>query len=79
MKRRVGSILRLLDVMARVPVISVGRASRETGIVPSSVSAALVKMAELGMVRELTGWKRNRLFCYGRYLDVLSEGTEPLA
>ncbi|NCA82295.1 MAG: Fic family protein [Opitutae bacterium] len=77
-KRRAGSILRLLDVMARVPIVSVARASRETGIVPSSVSAALKNMAELGMVRELTGWKRNRLFCYDRYLDVLSEGTEPL-
>lgn len=78
-KRRAGSILRLLDVLARVPVVSVARASQETGIVPSSVSAALMKMAELGMVRELTGRRRNRLFCYGRYLDVLSEGTEPLA
>jgi len=39
----------------------------------------LKAMAELGLVKELTGQKRNRLFCYDRYLKVLSEGTEPLA
>jgi len=28
--------------------------------------------------KEITGQKRNRLFCYDRYLKILSEGTEPL-
>ena len=27
---------------------------------------------------ELTGQKRNRLYSYPRYLDVLNEGTEPI-
>ena len=31
-----------------------------------------------GVAQELTGRKRNRLFGYGRYLAILSEGTEPL-
>lgn len=29
------------------------------------------------IARELTGKRRNRLFVYERYLDVLNEGTEP--
>jgi hypothetical protein len=28
------------------------------------------------MARELTGKRRNRLFVYDEYLNVLSEGTE---
>ena len=28
-----------------------------------------------GIVRELTGRKRNRLFSYDRYVSIISEGT----
>jgi len=34
-------------------------------------------LGTLRIARELTGKRRNRLFVYERYLDVLSEGTEP--
>jgi hypothetical protein len=33
-------------------------------------------LVELDIARELTGKRRNRLFVYQRYLDVLNEGTE---
>jgi hypothetical protein len=35
-------------------------------------------LVEMGLVRELTGKKRNRVFIYDEYLAVLSEGTEPI-
>lgn len=35
-------------------------------------------LVSLGLARELTGHRRNRVFAYDRYLAVLSEGTEPL-
>ena len=34
---------------------------------------------EMGLVKELTGQHRNRLFSYPAYLNILSEGTQPLA
>ena len=34
-------------------------------------------LVELGIARELTGKRRNRLFVYDRYLAILNEGTEP--
>jgi len=37
------------------------------------------RMTDLGMVREITGRKRDRLFAYVPYLQVRSEGTEPIA
>jgi hypothetical protein len=34
-------------------------------------------MEKLGLVKEITGRKRDRLFSYANYLDIISEGTEP--
>jgi predicted transcriptional regulator len=62
----------------RMSVVNVARITQATNIVPSSVSKVLNALIEIGLVREVTGQKRNRLFCYDRYLKVLSEGTEPL-
>jgi hypothetical protein len=36
------------------------------------------RLVQLGIARELTGRKRDRVFSYARYLAILSEGTEPL-
>ncbi len=36
------------------------------------------KLVEIGIVRELTGQRRNRVFAYGAYLDILSEEGKPL-
>lgn len=35
-------------------------------------------LVDLGIVRELTGRKRNGIFVYSEYLAVLSEGMEPI-
>jgi ribosomal protein S25 len=35
-------------------------------------------LENLGIVRELTGRRRSRVYTYDRYLAILSEGTEPL-
>ena len=43
-----------------------------------AVSGALEKLVELGIARELTGGRQNRVFVYDAYLSILREGTEPL-
>ena len=40
------------------------------------MNKALKALTELGIVREITGGQRNRLFAYSQVLQVLSEGTE---
>jgi hypothetical protein len=35
-------------------------------------------MVEIGVLQELTGRARNRLFAYTDYLAILVVGTEPL-
>jgi len=35
-------------------------------------------MEAAGILREITGQRRNRIFAYEHYLTILSEGTESL-
>ena len=41
-----------------------------------TVNAALANLARLGVVAEVTGRRRGRVFAYRRYLAILSKGTE---
>jgi DNA-binding transcriptional ArsR family regulator len=47
-----------------------------TGLSEPTVGKALATLAQLGIVREATGRRRNRVFVYTRYLDLLNQGTE---
>ena len=43
-----------------------------------TAAAAMRNLQSLGIVRELTGRKRNKLYVYQQYLRILDEGTTPL-
>jgi Fic family protein len=76
--RTAGSTLRVHEMMRRHPLLSSARAGTALTLAPPTVNAALARLEELGLVREITGRKWGRLFAYGEYLDILNEGTEPL-
>ncbi|NLM72161.1 MAG: hypothetical protein GX181_09425 [Synergistaceae bacterium] len=44
------------------------------GVWPATVNKVLAHPQRLGIVKELTARKRNRLFCYTRHLDILNHG-----
>jgi hypothetical protein len=46
--------------------------------VPNTVGKVMKGLVAAGLIKELTGQRRNRLFSYPAYLKILSEGTEPL-
>ena len=43
-----------------------------------TASKAVQTLVGLGLVHELTGQRRNRVFVYSVYLAILNEGGEPL-
>ncbi len=43
-----------------------------------TAAKAVEQLAALGIAREITGGRRNRVFAYGAYLAILGEGAEPL-
>lgn len=59
-------------------VHTIGRIHDATGLSHNTVTAALAGLERLGIVREMTGKKRDRVYAYSPLLDILNEGTEPL-
>jgi Fic family protein len=74
--RRAGSALRVHEALKARPILAMPQVCRTTGLSFPAASTAMELLERLGLVRELTGKRRNRLFVYHRYLGVLAEGTE---
>ena len=74
--RRAGSALRVQETLKARPILSLSAVSGRTGLSFPAASSAMDLLVELGVARELTGKRRNRLFVYDRYLAILNEGTE---
>lgn len=70
--------LRVYDALRERPAITLNEVCRRTGISFPTATKGMNALLELGIARELTGQRRNRVFVYDRYLSILSEGTEPL-
>lgn len=76
--RVAGSALRVHDVMRERPIATLGEVAKRTDLSFPAASAGMGRLVAMGIATELTGRKRNRIFAYDRYLNILNEGTEPL-
>jgi Fic family protein len=76
--RPAASVLRVFQHMQRNPIVSIPAAAQKIGISAPTVAKSLEHMRRLGILREITGRERHRLFVYEPYLAILNEGTEPL-
>jgi Fic family protein len=70
--------LRLLDHLFEQPVITVQLASQHMECAYVTANKLIEQFSKLGLLQELTGWKRNRRYRYEPYL-ALFEGDTPLA
>jgi Fic family protein len=73
-----GTISRVHSYLQKKSVLEIPRASMEIGISQPTVTSALKKLEEIGIVKEITGKARDRIYVYKKYLDILGEGTQPL-
>lgn len=53
-----------------------GKASGELALSEPTVNSALRHLQRLGIVQEITGKQRRRVYAYDAYLSILREGTE---
>lgn len=75
---RVGSALRIHELLQQSPFATAGQLVERTGLTTPTVNAALADLERLGIVDEVTGRRRGRVFSYRGYLAILNEGTAPL-
>ncbi|GAB5604170.1 Fic family protein [Sideroxyarcus sp. TK5] len=76
--RGAANALRMLHALRSHPVSTIKLLSTEAGISFPTASKVMQALIELGIARELTGQRRNRVFVYDAYLAILNEGGEAL-
>lgn len=74
--RRRGSMLQIHEVFRKRPIIGSTELVEATQLSPPTVNAAVEVLIQLGIVKETTGKKRDRVFAYDRYLATLERGAE---
>ena len=76
LKRISGSAHLVHKAMLEHPMASPNWVQEKTKLAPATVNACLRELEQLGVVKEITGQKRNRLYSYVEYIRIMSEGTE---
>lgn len=74
--RAAPSTLQVHRALMEHPIATSNWLVKKTNITPATVNKALSHLEQLGIVRELTAQKRNRLFCYKEYVEIFNRGTE---
>lgn len=70
------SAVRVHRALMEHPLTTSGWLVEKTGITPATVNKALSHLEELGIVKEVTAQKRNRLFSYAEYINLMGRGAE---
>lgn len=76
--RAAASAFRVHEYLQKKPITGIREMEKGLGLTYPTVTSALDRMKKQRIVKELTGFKRNRVFAYAPYIELLSEGTEPL-
>lgn len=78
-KRSTGKSLILLDSLYSRPIITTKLASGIAGVNIQNANNLINKFFELGILNEITGRKRNRVFSYDPYLALFKDPEPPPA
>lgn len=65
--------LGLLESLYQRPIFSVADAAELLGISPAAANTMTDRFVEMGLVREITGNRRNRRFRYDPYIEIFSD------
>jgi len=69
------SALIIHDLIKKTPITDGNKIVSMSGLTLPTVNSSIKHLIELGIVTELTGRSRNKVYKYTKYLDILSEGV----
>ena len=73
--RIAGSALQVHEALQQHPIQTASSLKERTRLSIPTVNTVMRSLEKSGVVRELTGKQRNRVFGYDQYLEILNEGT----
>lgn len=76
LKRISGSTHLIHKAVLERPMASPNWIQEKTQLSPATVKACMRDLEQLGIVTEMTGQKRNCLFFYVKYIQIMNKGTE---
>ena len=71
--RMAPSAHQVLDVLFEYPIANINTLVKHGNITAATAGKVMEKLAQLALVRELTGQKRNRVFAYSAYIEILNQ------
>ncbi len=71
--RGAANALRTLEALRQRPMCSLRQLCQMTGTTFPTATKSMQALVALGIVRELTGQRRNRVFVYDAYMNILNE------
>lgn len=78
LKRAAPMAQRAHAILRERPIVTIAAIAKQCETSVPTATKALDNLVNLGIVSELTGKQRGRIYAYSRYLDIMSEGTDPL-
>jgi len=70
------SALKVHTALLTQPIVTSNFLVETTRLTPATVNKSLGHLLDLGIVRELTSQKRNRVFSYFEFVEILNRGSE---
>lgn len=70
--------LKIHDYLLKKPYLLLTKAAGDLNSTVPTITSTVQKLVELGILEEVTGRSRGRVFAYKAYLDILAVGTDPL-
>jgi Fic family protein len=67
---------RLFERLPKNPMVTIGRVTELIGVTKPTATKTVKTLVNAGILVETTGRRRDRVFSYASYLDLLREGTE---
>lgn len=78
MGRGAATAHRVHDLAARYVVVRPSATARALELTDPPVYNAISRLEEAGILREMTGRQRGKIYVYDQYLSLLNEGADPL-
>lgn len=76
--RKAGSASRVFEAFARRPLLGARQLAAGLALSTMTVRKSIAELEALGILNEITGQRRNRVWLYQAYYSILSEGAAPL-